>query len=977
MKKHLNYSKGITLVALVITIIILFMLAGVALQAFTGSGIFGQAIKAKEQAKLAELEEHLKLTLTEMIAYKNGEKVTIDEYIKYLKEIEKINITDEYEENGKYIIEVDDKYVFEISDKDTYISIDKEGLKEDLAPKIVLESITNTTNSISVQVSTKRNEGGKIEYYIKAEDEEEYTLKETTKDTNYTYTGLTQNKKYNVKIVAVTKNKLTAEILVDRTLESVPDLIEGDVTFTYSVDGQEIDEITWTNKAVTVTASTTIKGYRLQTSKDGKNWSNEASQTYTENGYIYAVLYDGTNYGSSTSGHILNIDTQKPVANISSTTTNSITFTGTDTAKTGESSSGIAAYIVQESSTPPSADSTSWQSYNGTSKTVSGLTQGKTYYVFVKDNAGNVSAAASKGTGTVTNLTSANITFTYSPSSWTNGSVKVTAALKDMTSSYTLKITDSNPVGASKQTALGWANAGTGITVSSNKAVYAVLIDNEGQIGAAAAGNVDKIDKTKPRNITIATGTVTTSSIEVTVGAEDIAGTNEKASGIKEYRFSSDNGNTWSNYQTSANYTFKDLIKGFGATYNIKVEVKDNAGNSAIESKNLSTSLDSGYIIENAGTELIRYNWDQSGTGTYRILTKTNSGKAIAGICYIDGAVAPVVVSTDVNAVSYCTTDSGDRVFTSTGSIEWGGTKYYYSSDGYWFASAIPFSSKLKNINQKGEDFDSIATAAGELLTKYYTNNSSGYEVNYNINSELENITTKTYFNTGSSVTLITDRPSGNGYHLLGWSTSYNATSATYYPGGTYTFDQSTTLYAIWEKHDFSDETGICTKCGSDERLAGNLNLNSNWNLSSILSDETGFDRNGGNLYVSYTANKVDHSLGGNVVMLVYNKQIDLTNIDKIVMNSELYSNHPNATNYTNLGICSSNSATSYNDFYSFEKSTEVINYGNVHNNYNLVLDVSNYTGNYYLKITTRHELLDDIAFTSGNVIKNVYLKYK
>ena len=293
-----KYSKGITIVSLVMTVILLLILAGISLQAFTGSGLFGQAIKTKEQTKLAELEEQMKLSITEMIAQKNGEKVTIDEYIKYLKEIENINITDEYEENGKYIIEVDDKYVFEISDKDTYISIDKEGLKEDLAPKIVLESITNTTNSISVQVSTKRNEGGKIEYYIKAEDEEEYTLKEKTKDTNYTYTGLTQNKKYNVKIVAVTKNKLTAEILVDRTLESVPDLIEGDVTFTYSVDGQEIDEITWTNKAVTVTASTTIKGYRLQTSKDGKNWSNEASQTYTENGYIYAVLYDGTNYGS-------------------------------------------------------------------------------------------------------------------------------------------------------------------------------------------------------------------------------------------------------------------------------------------------------------------------------------------------------------------------------------------------------------------------------------------------------------------------------------------------------------------------------------------------------------------------------------------------------------------------------------------------------------------------------------------------------
>ena len=68
--------------------------------------------------------------------------------------------------------------------------------------------------------------------------------------------------------------------------------------------------------------------------------------------------------------------------------------------------------------------------------------------------------------GSVTSITEKDVTFTYSPSSWTNGSVKVTATLKDMTSSYTLKITDSNPVGASKQTALSWANANTGITVN-------------------------------------------------------------------------------------------------------------------------------------------------------------------------------------------------------------------------------------------------------------------------------------------------------------------------------------------------------------------------------------------------------------------------------------------------------------------------------------------------------------------------------
>ena len=38
-----NKQKGITLIALVITIIVLLILAGVSISSLTGSGLFGQA----------------------------------------------------------------------------------------------------------------------------------------------------------------------------------------------------------------------------------------------------------------------------------------------------------------------------------------------------------------------------------------------------------------------------------------------------------------------------------------------------------------------------------------------------------------------------------------------------------------------------------------------------------------------------------------------------------------------------------------------------------------------------------------------------------------------------------------------------------------------------------------------------------------------------------------------------------------------
>ena len=56
-----NKSKGITLVALVITIIILLILAGISISALTNTGIFGKAKDAKQKSADAELDQNTKL----------------------------------------------------------------------------------------------------------------------------------------------------------------------------------------------------------------------------------------------------------------------------------------------------------------------------------------------------------------------------------------------------------------------------------------------------------------------------------------------------------------------------------------------------------------------------------------------------------------------------------------------------------------------------------------------------------------------------------------------------------------------------------------------------------------------------------------------------------------------------------------------------------------------------------------------------
>ena len=66
MKQKFKNEKGITLVALVITIIVLLILAGVTLSMVMGeSGIFGKANSAKEKNQLSNAEETIRLAVLE------------------------------------------------------------------------------------------------------------------------------------------------------------------------------------------------------------------------------------------------------------------------------------------------------------------------------------------------------------------------------------------------------------------------------------------------------------------------------------------------------------------------------------------------------------------------------------------------------------------------------------------------------------------------------------------------------------------------------------------------------------------------------------------------------------------------------------------------------------------------------------------------------------------------------------------------
>ena len=351
------------------------------------------------------------------------------ENIKDLKEIGKEVIVEEMstEEDGEIV----DVYFYVVVDGDVYkVDLNGQNFIGELgkfSPIIKLKSISNTTNSITVEVTTKRNEGGKLEYYIKSEDEEEYKLIETSTEEKYTYGGLEQGKKYNVKIIAVAKNNKTAEVVGEQTTGSIVDLTEANAKFTYSPSN-------WTNTDVVAMASTDVTGFTIQTSTDGTTWSNTSSQTRATNGSIYARLWDGTNAGGMLTGNITKIDKTPATVSISATATG--TSTGTLSAVVDDKESGLSQ-IKWEWGTTTNYGNTATDTYatmNGSgtgtigsttkTKSLTGLSAGTTYYVRI--TAYDVAGNPTQKTATFTTVAIYTLTFNANGGTVLEGSRRVT-----------------------------------------------------------------------------------------------------------------------------------------------------------------------------------------------------------------------------------------------------------------------------------------------------------------------------------------------------------------------------------------------------------------------------------------------------------------------------------------------------------------------------------------------------------------------
>ena len=156
VKKEKTFrEKGITLVALVITIIILLILAGISISALTNTGIFQKAQDAEEKSKLADAKESMTLLLHEW----QMEHVTSDKTLEtFLGEKVADSTIESYNKLG------DENY--EVYIKGYVGVIDGEGnLVEDVqkaGPRPTISNVKITTDGTTEVADNSQKPGTKL-----------------------------------------------------------------------------------------------------------------------------------------------------------------------------------------------------------------------------------------------------------------------------------------------------------------------------------------------------------------------------------------------------------------------------------------------------------------------------------------------------------------------------------------------------------------------------------------------------------------------------------------------------------------------------------------------------------------------------------------------------------------------------------------------------------------------------------------------
>ena len=206
MKNTFKSSKGITLVALVITIIILLILAGISISALTNTGIFGKAKDAKSKSELADAQE--KITLLEHEWQMESASNTNATLGEFLAEKVKDKTIDSYEAEGSNYKVYIKGYVGTF-DKDGKLV----GKVEKAGPRPTISNITIKSEDGSTDVADNSQKAGTKLQINFSSSIKDGTIKSVTPAVPYTTNGTEKSVTFTV-VGTVDKQDYTAQIPV-------------------------------------------------------------------------------------------------------------------------------------------------------------------------------------------------------------------------------------------------------------------------------------------------------------------------------------------------------------------------------------------------------------------------------------------------------------------------------------------------------------------------------------------------------------------------------------------------------------------------------------------------------------------------------------------------------------------------------------------------------------------------------------------
>ena len=422
-------NKGVTLISLVVTIIVLLILAGITIGTiFNDNGIIKKAQEAANATEEAAKNDQAAINglLNEMDSIINGTgggqipiigsingKITWSTgsaTLTLTTDVEGVTI--QYRKNSESnwtnytsavpsLLHGDKVYARGVKGGETVINEKEFKIQDTIAPTVTIANASSTTNSISATATATDNEAGmgsnpQYTFYIKktAEADSTYTQIGSSTSTSVMKGELEQNTSYTIKVevadVAGNKGQATKEITTGKIADAGEGLTNGAIIASSPV---------WSNGTASITLSTS-SGLTIQYQKGGisGSWTTGTNVTGLHHrDTVFARLTDGKNYGGEASITILDTvipqDAGISLSGTSTTTTGSVT--ATVTLKDNESGVNATAskWTYNTNSGNIGTNESSYNnnfSSNGQTITLKATTAG-TYYLHVLtvDNAGN------------------------------------------------------------------------------------------------------------------------------------------------------------------------------------------------------------------------------------------------------------------------------------------------------------------------------------------------------------------------------------------------------------------------------------------------------------------------------------------------------------------------------------------------------------------------------------------------------------